>query len=88
MPEASLEAPASVAAGARFTVTWQGPNDEEDFITIVPADAETGSYGDYAYTADGNPVTLTAPQEPGAYKVRYVLGRSEDTLASEPITVE
>ena len=88
LPEASLQAPSSVTAGAQFTVDWQGPNKEDDFLTIVAKDAEVGSYGEYTYTADGNPATLTAPQEPGVYEVRYVLGSSEDTLASEPINVD
>ena len=88
LPEASLQTPASVAAGEQFTVSWQGPNKEDDFVTIVAKDAETGSYDDYTYTADGNPLTLTAPPEPGVYEVRYVLGSSQDTLASEPLKVD
>ena len=88
LPEASLQAPAGVTAGAQFTVIWQGPNKEDDFLTVVVKDAEAGSYDEYTYTADGNPATLTAPQEPGVYEVRYVLGSSQDTLASEPIKVD
>lgn len=88
LPEASLQAPANVTAGAPFTVAWQGPNQKDDFVTIVAADADVGSYDEYAYTADGNPATLTAPNEPGVYEVRYVFGSSEDTLASETIRVD
>ena len=34
---ASVSAPATVGAGGKFTVTWKGPNNPRDFITIVKA---------------------------------------------------
>lgn len=84
---ASLAAPASVAAGAAFEVAWQGPGDDGDFITIVPAGAPAREYAAYEYTARGNPVVLTAPEIAGAYQVRYLTGQSYATLASAALTV-
>ncbi len=84
---ASLGAPESVGAGGQFAVEWIGPDNDRDYLTIVPEDAREGSYDSYQYTRDGSPVTLTAPDEPGAYEVRYVTGQGDRTLASAPITV-
>ena len=36
---ASISAPAQVALGARFKLTWSGPDNPRDFITIVKAGA-------------------------------------------------
>ncbi|MDZ7706125.1 MAG: VWA domain-containing protein [Trueperaceae bacterium] len=86
----SLDAPDTVAAGETFEVSWEGPNNQGDYITIVEAGASEGSYMSYAYTSSGDPVTLTAPSEPGEYEVRYTTEQASPnpTLASTPITVE
>jgi len=84
---ASVSASAEVAADVEFAVAWQGPGNDGDYLTIVPAGAREGAYLSYAYTSDGSPVVLTAPSEPGAYEVRYVLGQGDRTLARSAITV-
>jgi Ca-activated chloride channel family protein len=84
---ASLEAPAEVGAGGQFAVGWSGPDNDRDYLTIVPEGAREGSYESYQYTRDGSPVTLTAPDDPGAYEVRYVTGQGGNTLARSPVTV-
>jgi hypothetical protein len=84
---ASVTAPASVGAGATFKVTWQGPNNARDFVTIVAAGTPARKYDAYVYTSDGNPVELAAPETPGNYEVRYLTGQSYDTLAAAPVTI-
>ena len=84
---AALDAPAAVPAGSEIKVDWTGPDNERDYITIVEVGAEDGSYKSYAYTQNGNPAKITAPDEVGAYELRYVVGSSERTLASKPIEV-
>ncbi len=84
---ASLEAPAEIPAGSKFEVTWTGPDNKNDYITIVEAGAKEGTYNDYAYTRKGSPLEITAPDGLGAYEVRYVLGKSKRTLASTPVTL-
>ena len=84
---ATLEAPPVVEAGSAFEVTWTGPENDGDFITIVPADADEGSEGNYAYTRKGSPANMTAPDKPGAYELRYVSRLSRKSLARLPITV-
>lgn len=84
---ATVTAPAEVPAGADFEVAWTGPDNDGDYVTIVPADAPEGTYQTYAYTANGDPVTLRAPGAPGQYEVRYVTGGESVTLARAPVTV-
>ena len=84
---ASVTAPASVKAGADFTVSWQGPNYPSDYITIVPAGSPDAAYTSYAYTSSGSSVTLKAPVKPGSYEVRYIVDKSRTAPARTPVTV-
>ncbi|MEO1192309.1 MAG: VWA domain-containing protein [Pseudomonadota bacterium] len=84
---ASLEAPAEASAGATIDVVWEGPDNRNDYITIVEAGAPEGSHTNYSYTRKGSPATITAPDALGAYELRYVVGQSKRTLASLPITL-
>jgi len=85
--EASLKAPGEVPAGSVFNVHWEGPDSRNDFVTIVTQNAPEKSYLNYAYTSKGNPVSITAPDEVGAYEVRYVFGNKKMTLAKSDINV-
>jgi hypothetical protein len=67
-------------------VSWQGPNNQNDYVAIVLAGAREGSYLFYAYTSRGNPATVRAPIDAGAHEIRYVTAQGR-TLASVPITV-
>jgi hypothetical protein len=84
---ATLTAPPSIAAGATFAISWEGPNNAQDFITIVPAGAAERTYEAYVYTAHGNPAELAAPEIAGDYELRYLTGQVYATLAAIPITV-
>ena len=69
--EVRIDAPEVVSAGASFDVRWEGPDGSRDYVTIVRADAEPGTYLNYAYTRRGSPLSLKAPDEPGSYELRY-----------------
>ena len=84
---ASIKPPASAVAGSKFAVSWQGPNNERDYVTIVKKGTREGDYGNYEYTARGNPVKVLAPVEPGEYEVRYSTGAAYVTLARAPIAI-
>ncbi len=87
--EVRLEAPAEVEAGASFQVRWQGPDGRQDYVTIVTAGAKPGAYLDYKYTRDGSSLTFKAPEESGAYEVRYQSDREKNVIfASRPIRVK
>lgn len=83
----TLDGPESVRVGAPIEVSWQGPRNERDFITIVAAGTAEGRYQAYEY-ARQSPVTLIAPQQPGEYELRYLAAASPyPTLARRTITV-
>jgi len=84
---ASLGAPAAAEAGSTFAVTWKGPNNALDYITIVAPTAVEGSWGNYQYTARGNPAKLLAPLVAGNYELRYSTGQSHASLARAPIRI-
>jgi Ca-activated chloride channel family protein len=84
---ASVSAPATVAAGSTFEVKWTGPNNERDYVTIGETTPGGRLYLDYKYSRDGSPVQLAAPEKPGNYEVRYILGVGDTVIARQPITV-
>jgi hypothetical protein len=85
---ASLTAPAQVPARSVFEVSWKGPDNSGDFITIVaPAAKDKVFGGSNGYTQRGNPVRLEAPRAAGKYELRYITGQSNRTLARSAITV-
>lgn len=86
----TLDAPAQVAKGAAFDVTWTGPNGPSDYLTIVLAGSAPGTYGDYQYTQNfvGKPLPLKAPTTAGTYEIRYQSDRVTNVVfGSRPITV-
>lgn len=83
--DVSLEAPASAQGGAYIEVTWTGPNNQGDYLTVVKQGTEEGEYGNYVYTSAGNPGKLRLPEEDGAFEIRYATGQSNKTLARIPI---
>jgi Ca-activated chloride channel family protein len=85
--ESSISAPAEVPAGSEFEVEWQGPDSRKDYIPIVHKGADENAYLNFAYTKQGNPARITAPDEPGPYEVRYFFGHQKKVLASVDITV-
>ena len=84
---ATVTVPPQVAAGAKFKVTWTGPNNPQDFVTMVKAGTREKTYERYAYTSGGSTLELTAPDVPGDYEIRYATGKEYNTLARAPITV-
>jgi Ca-activated chloride channel homolog len=85
--DATFEFQDGVQAGTEFEVTWTGPDNEDDYITIVPAGADEGSFHDYFYTAEGATGTLIAPTTVGDHEIRYVDGATSATVASAPIVL-
>ena len=85
--DATVSGPASVAGGAEFEIEWTGPDNDGDYVTIVPADAPARDYSSYHYTKSGSPGTIEAPLEVGAYELRYMTGRSREVLARAAIEV-
>ncbi len=86
-PAASLTDPGPILPGGRFMVTWQGPDNQNDFVTIVPQGAPEDEDGNLTRTHRGNPAALKAPETPGDYELRYIMAQSGRVLAVLPVTV-
>jgi von Willebrand factor type A domain-containing protein len=84
---ATVKGPATAVAGSAFAVTWTGPNNQRDFINLVPKGAREGDSGSWAYTTNGSPAQMQAPLNPGEYELRYSLGQSYATLARTSIQI-
>lgn len=83
----TLSALTECAAGAEVSITWTGPNNAGDYITIVAKDASDGKYGDYKNTTSGSPLSVKAPKEAGDAEVRYMSGQGGKVLARFAIRV-
>ncbi|MBZ0123720.1 MAG: hypothetical protein K8F31_07515, partial [Roseovarius sp.] len=86
-PEVALDGPDKVLTGAEFALSWTPTINPRDYVTIVPAGAEPGSYLSYVAVRGNSEATLTAPPEPGLYELRYVLNVDQVTVASRSIEV-
>lgn len=85
---ATIQAPAQVGAGAVFAVTWTGPNNDADYLTIVRKDKPDTATGIYALTRSGSPLQMTAPIEPGDdWELRYVAAKSRKVLGRATLVV-
>jgi hypothetical protein len=85
--EVTLQAPAEVVAGTVVPVSWTGPNNAGDYLTLVPKDLPDGQYGNYTNTSKGSPLTITAPITPGDVEVRYMTGQGAKVLQRFPLRV-
>ena len=85
---ASVTAPRQVAAGAKFQVSWTGPNNPRDFVTLVKAGARGEDLRALrVHRRRATRSTLTAPDVAG--RVRAALRHRQGylTLARAPVTV-
>lgn len=87
LTRATLRAESFVLAGSAVAVAWRGPENPDDFVTLVPAEAPDATTGPTVPVRTGASLTFTAPDIPGAYELRYVAGRSRRILGTEPFTV-
>ena len=85
---ASVQAPASADMASLFEVTWQGPDNNPDYIAIARPDQRPGSQLHYTYTKKGSPLKVQAPSDPGTYEVRYILGKGNKLLAKTTIEIQ
>lgn len=84
---ASLEAPSKIGAGSPVEITWKGPNNPDDYITIAENGADDDAYANYTRTRRGSPLTVRAPDTPGAYELRYVMAQSDRVIARHDLQV-
>jgi Ca-activated chloride channel family protein len=85
--DAHITAPAEIAGGAEFEVTWTGPNAQNDYVTIVKAGATKWTNEDYFNTNGGSPQKLNAPTVAGDYELWYVSGADSKVLFRLPVKI-
>ncbi|MCK8464023.1 VWA domain-containing protein [Aliiroseovarius sp. S1339] len=86
--QVSLDAPSSADAGATIDVSWDGPDNKNDYIAIATPDQQPNKYAHYTYTTRGNPTKLKMPLEPGQYQLRYIAhGNPQRILAARDINI-
>ncbi len=85
--EAVLTLPDTATAGADIAVQWEGPNYQNDYISVATPESKDGQQINYSYTRDGTPLKLQMPPEPGTYEVRYVMSQDRTVIARKTIEV-
>ena len=90
---AVLSGPASVEAGAKFSVSWTGPNYKGDYLSIAESGSKAWEHRSRNWADQGGSTFLKAPNEPGLYEMRYVLAVTNSNgddviLATQQIVVE
>ncbi len=70
---ATISTKKEIIAGAQFDVEWTGPDNASDMIALY--DNTTNERLSFTYFSGINvisPATLTAPEKPGNYEIRYL----------------
>lgn len=83
----TLAAPTEAVAGSRVEVTWTGPRNAGDYLTIVPKGMRDGWHANYTDAGKGSPLAVMAPIEPGAAEIRYMSGQGARVLARREIAL-
>src|SRR5690606_29996127 len=74
-------------AGATVLVTWEGPGDARDYLSVAHPESGNQSYVNYTYASQGSPLGLEMPPEPGRYEIRYVRSGGGHVLARASIDI-
>jgi len=85
--DASIDAPAKIGAGTPIEISWKGPDNPNDYISIAEKGTEDDASANYTYTRSGTPLTVRAPDTPGAYELRYVMAQSDRVIARHDVSV-
>src|SRR5690606_2483071 len=85
--DASVEIPATAAAGSTLTMACTGPDYSGDFISVARADVCGEADESYPYTREGSPLQLLRPAVAGTYEVRYIQKQKRKVMARETITI-
>ncbi|PWB73033.1 MAG: hypothetical protein C3F15_10320 [Holophagae bacterium] len=86
-PEVTLAPPAEVLPFEPLPVSWTGPDNPGDHLSLVKPGMPSAAASACAPTSGGSPAALVAPGEEGPWEVRYVSGLSERTLARSSVEV-
>ena len=85
--DVTVNGPDRVRAGTEMTLAWTGTIHPRDYLTIVPAGAEDGTYAAYIRVNEATQGKLAAPAETGLYELRYMLDHGGRVMARHTIEV-
>lgn len=80
---ASITAPEAVPAGGLIALQWDGPDYRGDYIALYKQGDERARV--FKRTSEDSPMILEAPEGPGDYQLRYVMGQDDTVLATHDI---
>jgi Ca-activated chloride channel family protein len=83
----TLQAADEVTLGSHISVTWTGPNNTGDYITLVAKDAPEGHFVNYTTTDRGSPLEVLAPAEAGEGELRYMSGQGRHVLGRRDVRI-
>ncbi|MEX0327719.1 MAG: VWA domain-containing protein [Ruegeria sp.] len=86
-PMVELTTEDTAATGAKFALSWTPTINQRDYVAIVPAGSDPGTFGNYQTVGNKNEAMLVAPADPGLYEVRYILNVDKRTVASRQIEI-
>ena len=72
VPPISVEIITSLEPNKPFNVSWVGPGEPDDQIVIVPSGADYWQMFESAKVSEGNPLSLTAPDDQANYDLLYL----------------
>ncbi len=86
-PEVELTAADTVQTGAKLKVAWSPVINRRDYVAIVPAGSDPGTFGNYQAVGSTTETTLNVPADPGLYELRYILNVDKRTVAARQVEV-
>ncbi|WP_299937840.1 VWA domain-containing protein [uncultured Pelagimonas sp.] len=86
VPEATVTGPETAFQGQTIEVSWGGPGEKGDFVSIHEVGGNQWPIND-SNVKHGNPLKLRMPAEPGLYELRYQVKRNREVIARTPIEI-
>lgn len=87
LPQVTVSGPETAVGGSEIEVSWDPTIDNSDYITVVPAGADEGTFGPYTLAGSYGSTTLAIPGPEGAYEIRYVARENNRTLGRAPLAI-
>ncbi len=87
MPTLTLDAPAAIVEGGDVSITWSGPGNRGDYITVVAKSLPDGCSGNNTDVSRGSPLRVQAPMGAGPGEIRYMTAQGARVIARRDITL-
>ncbi|MGE4071606.1 MAG: VWA domain-containing protein [Lysobacterales bacterium] len=83
---ATLQAPEVAAIGETIEITWEGPGNQYDQLTLYRVGEDKPAKVERIVSRQ-NPVPMQLPEQSGAYELRYQTARDGAVLATRPLRI-